>query len=401
MENNNRNNKKNSIAMLMAAILIFCAGMFTATVKSNLKFGNIPDSTIRNLNRIDKLITENYYTDFDKNTLYKYAEEFMVYGLSDPYSYYLDEDGVEDFNEGITGNYVGIGLTLTPGENGEIKILAPFDGSPAKEAGVKPNDILTKVEGKEYQYDNIDEAVSIMRGLPGEKVTIEVLRDNSETLSFEIEKRKIEIASVTSEKAGDNIINIRISRFDMTTADDFKKELEKYELNEETGLILDLRDNPGGVAVSALEIADMFVDNGILLTEKYKNADDEVIKADKDKLNIKYPIVILGNGNSASASEIVTGAIKDHKAGVLIGETTYGKGILNQQFSIDGKSSLVLSIGEYTTPSGESIHEKGIAPDYEVLIPESLRNKSVTDLTPGEDVQLKKAAQFIKDGDIK
>lgn len=401
MENNNRNNKKNSIAMLMAAILIFCAGMFTATVKSNLKFGNIPDSTIRNLNRIDKLITENYYTDFDKNTLYKYAEEFMVYGLSDPYSYYLDEDGVEDFNEGITGNYVGIGLTLTPGENGEIKILAPFDGSPAKEAGVKPNDILTKVEGKEYQYDNIDEAVSIMRGLPGEKVTIEVLRDNSETLSFEIEKRKIEIASVTSEKAGDNIINIRISRFDMTTADDFKKELEKYELNEETGLILDLRDNPGGVVVSALEIADMFVDNGILLTEKYKNADDEVIKADKDKLNIKYPIVILGNGNSASASEIVTGAIKDHKAGVLIGETTYGKGILNQQFSIDGKSSLVLSIGEYTTPSGESIHEKGIAPDYEVLIPESLRNKSVTDLTPGEDVQLKKAVQFIKDGDIK
>jgi len=396
----NKNNGRKFLSIL-TIICIFFAGFFTAELIDSHKYGNVPESTIRNLSTIDRLISNNYYTDYDRNELYKYAEEFMVYGLSDPYSYYLDEKGVESFKEDIIGNYVGIGLTLTPGENGEIKILAPFDGSPAKEAGIKANDIITKVEGKEYGYENIDEAVSIMRGKPGEKVKLEILRNNTETLSFEVEKRQIEIASVTSRKLEENIILIRVSRFDITTSDDFEKELEKYDINENTNLILDLRDNPGGVVISALAIADMFVDEGILLTEKYKNADDDVIEATEDKLDIKYPIAILGNGNSASASEILTGAIKDHKAGILIGETTYGKGILNQQFSIDGKSSLVLSIGEYTTPSGESIHEKGITPDYEVLLPDELKAKSSSDLTYEEDVQLKSAVQFIKEGDIK
>lgn len=399
MENNNLNRRR--LIAVIAAAVIFCAGYATAYISNQKSYGNVPASTIENLNRIEKLIRENYYTDYDSNALFRYAEEFMVYGLEDPYSYYLDEQSTEEYNEDITGNYVGIGVTLTPGENGEIKVLAPFEGSPAREAGIKADDVLSKVNGKEYMYENVDEAVSVIRGKSGETVTLEIIRNGTETLTFEVEKREIEVASVSSEKIGANIIHLRISRFDLTTADDLMKELEKYSTDENTGIILDLRDNPGGVVISALEIADAFISEGILLTEKYKNAEDEVTSATEDKLNVKYPIAVLANKYSASASEILTGALKDNGVAVLIGETTYGKGILNQKFSIDGSSSIVLSIGEYTTPSGESIHEKGIAPDYEVLLPEALQRKPASDLTSEEDIQLKKAVEYITKGDIK
>lgn len=392
MGNNNKERKK--LISIIAALGIFAAGYTTAFISYKANYGNVPASTIKNLNKIENLINKNYYTDYDKNSLYRYAEEFMVYGLNDPYSYYLDEQSVEQYDEDITGNYVGIGVTLTPGENGEIKILAPFEGSPALEAGIKADDILTKINGEEYMYENVDEAVSKIRGIAGDKVALEILR-GTETIVFEVEKREIEISSVTSKLINDNIIHLKVSRFDITTGDDLKTELEKYNINEKTGIILDLRDNPGGVVTSALEIADLFISDGILLTEKYKNSDDVVTRSTKEKLNVKYPIVILTNKYSASASEILTGALKDNKAAVQVGETTYGKGILNQKFNIDNKSSLVLSIGEYTTPSGESIHGKGIHPDYEVLLPENLKNALSSELSYDEDAQLKKAVNLL------
>ncbi len=398
MENNNSSRRK--LIAIAAAVGIFAAGYGTATVSNRIDYGNVPASTIKNLNKIEKLISKNYYTDYDKDALYRYAEEFMVYGLDDPYSYYLDEKSIEEYDEDIMGNYVGIGVTLTPGDNGEIRILAPFEGSPALDAGIKANDILHKVDGKEYMYDNVDEAVSKIRGKSGDKVKLEIIR-GTETLSFEVEKREIEVASVTSKKLESNIVYLKVSRFDITTADDLKDELKKYEINDKTGIVLDLRDNPGGVVISALEIADMFISEGILLTEKYKNAEDVITNSTKDALKVKYPVVILANKYSASASEILTGALKDNGVAVLVGETTYGKGILNQKFNIDDKSSLVLSIGEYTTPSGESIHEKGITPDYEVLLPENLQLKLSSDLTSEEDIQLKKAVELITRGDIK
>ncbi len=401
MENSNfesPKNNRNKLIAVIAAIVIFISGYGTALFSQKTNYGDVPNSTVKNLNRINKLIENNYYTDYDKNALFKNLEEFMVYGLNDPYSYYLDEKAVEEYNEDITGNYVGIGVTLTPGESGEIKILAPFEGSPAMEAGILPEDILYKINGKEYMYDNVDEAVTIMRGKSGEKVTLELKRQNSDNITVDVEKRKIEIASVTSEKLSDNLLLFRISRFDITTSDDFVAELEKYEINKDTGIILDLRDNPGGVVVSALEIADCFISDGILITEKYKNREDVVTDAGEKKIECKYPIAILANKYSASASEIVTGAIKDHKAGILIGETTYGKGLLNQKFTIDDHSSLVLSIGEYTTPSGESIHKKGIKPDYEVQLPDNLKTKLSSNLTYDEDIQLKKAIELLSKG---
>lgn len=389
---------RNKIIAVISAVAIFFSGYAIAyfTLKNN--YGSVPDQTIKNLNRIEKLISENYYTDFEKDKLYRYAEEFMVYGLSDPYSYYLDETSAKEFDEDVSGNYVGIGVTLTPDENGMIKILAPFDGSPAQEAGIMAEDILYKVNGVEYKYENVDEAVSVIKGKPGDKVQLEIIR-GVKTLSFEVEKRKIEVASVTSKKVSDNIILLRISRFDLTTAADFVAELDKYELTKETGLILDLRDNPGGVVTAALDIADMFISEGRILTEKFKNHDDIVTDADSFKLDIKYPIAVLVNSNSASASEILTGALKDTKVAKLFGEKTYGKGVLNQKFAIDSKSSLVLSVGEYTTPSGVSIHKIGIKPDFEISLPDELYYKPIADLTYEEDLQLQKAADYLTKGD--
>lgn len=388
-----KNRKKLQIIVLAAAL--FIAGYVTSSLHFLDFFGNVPYETVAKMNRIENLIDTYYYKDYDKSALYGMAEEAMVYGLSDKYSYFLDESNSESFDENITGNYVGIGVTLTPGDNGEIKILAPFDGSPAKEKGMQAGDIIHKINDSEFMYENIDEAVQIMRGKPGETVTLEIIRENSENLILEIEKRQINIPSVTSKLMTNGTVYVRINRFDVTTDEDMAEELKKYSLTDETGFILDLRDNPGGVVDSALNIADMFIEEGILSTEKFKNGEDIVNKAEKESLDIKYPIALLINNNSASASEIVTGALRDHKKATVIGETSYGKGVLNQKFPVSSKTAIVLSIGEYTTPNGESIHEKGITPEIEIKTPEELKYISVSDLDYSEDVQLQAAVKHL------
>ena len=405
MENNNNEfeftpkKRKKTVYIVLGAFVFFILGYSLAYFNFTRSYFSIPVKDAIQMSLIDQYIKKNYYTDYDRNALYEYAKEGMVYGLEDPYSYYLDKSSNESYDENITGNYVGIGVTLTPGENGEIRVLSPFDGSPAQKAGIQADDILYKVNDKEYTYENVDEAVSIMRGKKGEKVKLELIREGSDNIVVEVERSDIELPSVESSQIGDNIICFRISRFDVTTGDDFVAEFEKYKTDKNTKVIIDLRDNPGGVVTSALKIADYFIDSGILMTEKYRNADDVVHKADSEAADISYPIVILGNGNSASASEIVTGALKDNKKAILIGETTYGKGILNQKFPTGDDTAIVLSVGEYTTPSGKSIHKKGITPDIEVSLPEEFKRKSISSLTIEQDTQLKKALEYLTKGD--
>lgn len=389
----NKNRKK--LRFIAFGVTFFLAGYCTSFFHFSSFFGAVPAESIAKMSRIESVIDTYYYKDYDRNALYHMAEEAMVYGLEDKYSYYLNEEESDSFDENITGNYVGIGVTLTPGENGEIVILAPFDGSPAKEAGIIAGDVLYKINETEYMYENIDEAVKIMRGKPGEKVTLGIIRNGKETLSVEVIKRKIEISSVTSKLLDDGTVYVRISRFDVTTDEDLEAELKKYSLTENTGLILDLRDNPGGVVDSALNIADMFIEDGIISTEKFKNAEDIVNKADEEALKISYPIGLLINGSSASASEIVTGALRDHKKAVIFGEKSYGKGVLNQKFTVSSDSAVVLSIGEYTTPNGESIHEKGIPPDFEVKTPDELKYTAVSDLEYSEDIQLQRVHKYL------
>lgn len=382
------------IFTIIAYIVVFALGYEMATISYTKEFGNVSGTTISKMNKIEKIVKENYYKGYDRDKLYEFAESFMVYGLEDPFSYYLNEEDQAEFKENIEGNYVGVGLTLTPGENGEILVIAPFDGSPASEAGIIKGDIITKVNGNAYSYSDVDKAIELMKGKAGEEVTLEIQRGSEEIFSVTLKKAEIIYKSVSSEKLDDNIVYTRISRFDLNTFDDFVKSLSDIEIDENTELILDLRDNPGGTVISAVAIADLFIDEGIIVTEDYKNKKDIVEKATDGHIKMSYPFVILTNESSASASEIVSGALKDHEKAVLIGEKTFGKGLINQAFSLDSKSSIVLSVAQYETPKGTKIHGIGIEPDIEVPFD---YQKSILTLEKEDDIQLNEALKYIKE----
>lgn len=375
-------------------IVIFALGYQMATISYTKQFGNVSGMTISKMNKIEETIKDNYYKDFDRNKLYEYAESFMVYGLNDPYSYYLDESGKDEFMENIEGKYIGVGLTLTPNDLGEIMVIAPFDGSPAQEAGIMKNDVITKVNGTEFMYEDVDEAVRLMKGKEGETVELEIKREGTQNFPVTLTKSEITYKSVESEKLYENIIYTRISRFDLNTYDDFIEELNQYVIDENTNLIIDLRDNPGGTVVSAVEIADLFLDDEVIVKENYRTKKDIVEKAKDGHIKIKYPIILLTNSSSASASEILSGALKDNGKAILIGEKTFGKGLINQQFELDQKSSIVLSVAEYETPNGTKIHGVGISPDIEVLFD---YKKSILTLEKEDDIQLQRAIEYINE----
>lgn len=375
-------------------IVIFALGYQMATISYTKQFGSVSGMTISKMNKIEETIKDNYYKDFDRNKLYEYAESFMVYGLNDPYSYYLDESGKDEFMENIEGKYIGVGLTLTPNDLGEIMVIAPFDGSPAQEAGIMKNDVITKVNGTEFMYEDVDEAVRLMKGKEGETVELEIKREGTQNFPVTLTKSEITYKSVESEQLYENIIYTRISRFDLNTYDDFIEELNQYVIDENTNLIIDLRDNPGGTVVSAVEIADLFLDDEVIVKENYRTKKDIVEKAKDGHIKIKYPIILLTNSSSASASEILSGALKDNGKAILIGEKTFGKGLINQQFELDQKSSIVLSVAEYETPNGTKIHGVGISPDIEVLFD---YKKSILTLEKEDDIQLRRAIEYINE----
>ena len=380
------------IFTIIAYIVVFALGYECATISYNRNFGSVPGMTVNKLNKIEKIISDNYYKKYDKKKMYNFLESAMVYGLEDPYSYYLDKDSQQEFSENIEGKYVGVGLTLTPSESGEIMVIAPFDGSPAQEAGIKKDDIIVKINGKEYAYTDIDAAIKEMKGEEGESVELEIKREGEENFTLTLTKSEIEYQSVASRQIEEDIVYLRISRFDMNTYDDFVEELNKYSPDENTYLIVDLRDNPGGTVHTSVAIADLFIDKGTIITEKYRNKKPVIEEATDGHVNVKYPIILLTNGSSASASEILAGALKDHEKAYLIGEKTFGKGVINQQFKVDSNNSIVLSVAEYLTPNGTSIHGVGIEPDMEV---KADFNKSVLTLEYEEDNQLKAALEYI------
>ncbi|MBE7029560.1 MAG: S41 family peptidase [Ruminococcaceae bacterium] len=382
------------IFTIIAYILVFVLGYQVATVSYTGQFGNVPGTTISQMNTIEDLVKKYYYKDYNKNNLYDYATSFMVYGLEDPYSYHLDETDLKEYEETIEGAYVGVGLSLAPSENGQIMVVSPFDSSPAQKAGILKNDIIVKVNGNEYSYKESEEAIRLMKGKKGETVELEIKREGVENFTVTLTKDEIIYTSISSEKIEEDTVYVRISRFDINTYEDFTKELSKYNIDENINLILDVRDNPGGTVNTAVSIADLFLDEGVIITEKYKNQKDVTEKSDEAYIKVKYPIIMLTNSSSASASEILAGSLKDREKAILIGEKTYGKGLINQRFEIDSKNSIVLSVAEYLTPNGTKIHGVGIEPHKEVI---SEHTGSILTLEKEDDIQLNAALEYIKE----
>ena len=341
---------------------------------------------------IEEEVKEKYLNEYDENKAIEGAMAGYVAALGEPYTEYIPADEMEEYTQTIMGNYVGIGIYMTKNtEKNLIQVLAPIRESPAEKAGIKTGDFLVKIDGVEYTGDEMTQASNKIKGEEGTKVTLEILR-GEETLTFEIERQKINTNPVYADVIDGNIGYLGISSFDEGVAEDFKTKFQSLKEKGITSLIIDLRDNGAGIVDEATKIVDYIVPKGkeILITVD-KNKNEEITKAEEDVL-IDMPIVVLVNASSASASEIMAGALKDLGEATIVGTKTYGKGIIQQFLSLSNGGGLKITIEEYYTPNRTKINGVGITPDVEVEL-----EQSVTGLpTDQNDTQLNKAKEILK-----
>lgn len=379
-------------AVIGAIILIVITFLFTSIF--NLTTGNkvmISKTDYKEFQKLSKLrflkesIEDEFYQDVNEKDLITGMERGIFDGLEDPYSQYYTKDEFEDLREMTSGSYVGVGIVVSPGEDGFITVVAPIEDTPAQKAGILPGDKITKVDNVKYSAKEMDKAISIIKGKPGENVVLSIIREKTPEFDITIKREKIQLKSVKSEMK-EEIGYIRISSFDERTGVEFDENLASIKANNPKGLIIDLRDNPGGLLSQVKDVSDSILGEATIVYTQDKVGNKEYLKSNASgKLDI--PLVVLVNGNSASASEILAGAVRDNKAGKLVGTTTYGKGLVQNVVKLKDGSGYKITMAQYFTPSGEYINEKGITPDYVVELLEDSE----------DDAQLDKAFEVIRE----
>ncbi len=315
-------------------------------------------------------IKGEYVEPVDDKKLLKSAVRGMLSGL-DPHSTYLDREEYRELQVGTSGEFGGLGIEVGM-ENGFIKVIAPIDDTPAQRAGIKTGDLIIRIDDKPVKGMSLNDAVNTMRGKPGTRITLTILREGvNRPFNLDLERDIIQVASIKSRTLEPGYGYVRISHFQSRTTEDLLSalnELEKANDGRLKGLVLDLRNNPGGVLNSAVGVSDAFLVGGIIVYTKGRGEDSELqFKAGPDDVLKGAPIVVLINGGSASASEIVAGALQDHKRAIIMGYPTFGKGSVQTIVPIDDATALKLTTARYYTPSGHSIQAHGIKPDIELV----------------------------------
>ncbi len=342
-----------------------------------------------------KTILDKYYlNDIDEDKAVEGALEGYVSSLGDPYTEYIPKDEMEDYKSNLMGNYVGVGIYMAQNtKDNTIVVLSPIKYSPAEEAGILPGDIIKKINGVEYKGEDMTAASNSIKGEEGTTVTLEIQR-GQEIKTFEITRKKITTNPVVSEKLDNNIGYLEVTSFDEDTAENFKAKYEELKSQGITSLIIDLRNNGGGLVEQALKIADYIVPKGKdLLVTVDKDKNEKVEKSEEDVL-IDMPIVVLVNENSASSSEILAGALKDLNEATIVGTTTYGKGVIQQLLTLKSGAGLKVTVEEYYTPNRTKINGVGIEPNEKVELPETVSNHLL--VQRDQDTQLQKAIEILK-----
>ena len=364
------------------------------SVLSSLISNSDDDELTKTLKGIESIIDKYYLKDVDEQKAIDGAIQGYIEALGDEYTEYIPADEIEEYTQDIMGNFVGIGIYMIENtEDNTIEVLSPIKDSPAEKAGILSGDIIVGVDGVKYTGDEMDTAANKIKGEEGTTVKIEIKR-GEETLTFDIERAKVITNPVLSEKLENNIGYLQITSFDEGTAEDFKNKFNNLKEQGITSLIIDLRNNGGGIVEEALQIIDYIVPKGqeILITVD-KDQKEEIEKS-KDDVLIDMPIVVLVNEYSASASEIVAGALKDLNEATLVGKTTYGKGVIQQLLSLSNGAGLKVTVEEYYTPNRTKIDGVGIKPNEEVNLPETVTSPLI--VTREQDTQLQKAIEILK-----
>ena len=365
-----------------------------STLSSLISNSNNDDELTKTLKGIEEIIDKYYLKDVDEQKAIDGAIQGYIEALGDEYTEYIPADEMKEYTQDIMGNFVGIGIYMIQNtEENTIEVLSPIKDSPAEKAGILAGDIIVGVDGVNYTGDEIDTVANNIKGEEGTTVKIEIRR-GEENLTFDIERAKVITNPVLSEKLENNIGYLQITSFDEGTAEDFKNKFNSLKDQEITSLIIDLRNNGGGIVEEALQIIDYIVPKGqeILITVD-KDQKEEIEKS-KDDVLIDMPIVVLVNEYSASASEIVAGALKDLNEATLVGKTTYGKGVIQQLLSLSNGAGLKVTVEEYYTPNRTKIDGVGIKPNEEVNLPETVTSPLI--VTREQDTQLQKAIEILK-----
>lgn len=352
------------------------------------------DKLHNKFNEIISILNDKYInsSEIDYEKMLDGAIYGMVEALEDPYTLYFNEELTEAFEESLSGSFSGIGAEVGIKDD-LITIVSSLPNTPAKKAGILPGDVIMKIDGEDTYDMTLDHAVSKIRGEKGTKVLLTIYRDGEE-LDIEIKRDIINIDSVTFEKK-DNVGIINLITFNDKTTDSFTKIVKNIKNDPEiNSIILDLRGNPGGYLHTSIDIASFWIENGIVVTEKGKDNSKTIHTAFGDPVLKDYPTIVLINQGSASASEIVAGALKDHKKAILVGNKTFGKGSVQEYAYLnDNNTSLKITVAKWFTPSDINIDEEGISPDFEV-------DYTLEDFNSNVDPQLNKAFEILNSKNI-
>ena len=380
--------KKEKIYKVIMLILVTATVTFMITsIGMYNYFVRLSDDTetiAKKLETVKKELEKYYIGDIDTQSMTETAIKGYVAGLKDDYSEYLTKEEYEELLISITGDYVGIGIYMSQDVEGNIIVVSPIVGSPAEEAGLQAGDIITAINGESCSEMDLDTASSKIKGQEGTTVKLEILREN-ETLNKTVERRTVEIQDSKTEILEGNIGYIQLTTFDEGCADNVEQYLLDFQNQGINSVIIDLRDNTGGVVTEAIDFAELFVKRGDIIMRSYNKADNVTLTKSNNTKPVDMEIVILVNEYSASATEIVTAALKDNEVATIVGTTTYGKGVMQEVMPLfDG--ALKVTIEEFKTPNGNEINNIGIMPDE--LVEDNIETE--------EDEQLQRAIEILK-----
>lgn len=395
-------NKKDKIYKIIMLIIItvIITFMFTSigmynyfiktdkgNIESLIKYIEISKDSEQLSQKIEivKKYLEKYYIgEIDIDNMSEIAIKGYVAGLEDEYTSYLTKDEYEELLINVTGDYVGIGIYMYEDESGNIVVLMPIEGSPAEKADIQAKDIIVSINGESAADMGIDEASTKIKGEEGTTVELEILRGN-ETIKKTVERARVVIADSTSKVLEENIGYIQLTVFDENSTENVSKYITEFQSKGINSVIIDLRDNTGGIVTEAISLSELFIEKGEVIMRSYNKTEEETIVKSNNEKPIEMDIVLLVNEYSASATEIVAAALQDNEVATIVGTKTFGKGVMQEVMPLF-EGALKVTIEEFKTPNGNKINGEGITPD--VIIEE--------DVTTIEDEQLQKAIEIIK-----
>lgn len=401
--------KNNKLSLIFQKVLFTCIflvvlvlAFFVGRLSVKFQIGNSANVLGVNKDTLDKYSTlfevrneiyKRYDGNIDEDALVEGAAKGLADALGDPYTLYMNNKEYKDYMESNSGKFVGVGIYISSKDN-QVVVSSPIAGGPAEKVGILAGDVIYAVDGNLIDGDS-EKATSLLTGEEGTNVKVTVFRNGSEYIDYDIKRSVIKTSSVSGEMVDGDIGYISLSTFDQDVSKDFDSKLKEFKNQGMKGLILDLRSNGGGYLSEAVKIASEFIPEKETITYTVDKYDKKQVYESVGGLETNLPVVILTDKNSASASEVVTGALKDYNIAVSVGKTTFGKGIVQLPFELaSGNGGMKITVSKYYTPNGKNIHGTGISPDYDVDLD---KDKLGETYDKNNDTQFLKALEVIKD----